>query len=139
VALWPPRRARTSSAIPDQAWDLTREATTGRVADVVVEIAGAVSAVDLAIELAKPAARLVLVGIPAGDKTTVVASAARRKGLTILLARRMNEVYDRAIVLASRGRVDLRAVISDEVPLVDAAVALRRAATRAGHKTVLIP
>jgi L-iditol 2-dehydrogenase len=124
---------------PDQARDLTREATTGRGADVVVEIAGTDSAVDLAVGLAKPAARLILAGIPDGDTTTFVASAARRKGLTILLARRMKEVYDRAILLASRGRVDLRAVISDEVPLADAAVALRHAATRAGHKTVLIP
>jgi L-iditol 2-dehydrogenase len=124
---------------PDQAPELVRAATAGRGADVVIEIAGTNAAVDLAIALAKPGARVVLAGIPDGDRTTFGASAARRKGLTLLLARRMKEVYDRAIMLAARGRVDLRSVISDEVSLAEIDSALHRAATRAGHKTIVIP
>ena len=60
-------------AHPDQARDVTRETTAGRGADVVIEVAGTDDAVNLAIGLAKPAARLVLVGIPDGDTTTFVA------------------------------------------------------------------
>ena len=42
----------------------------------------------------------------------VRAAAARRKGLTIAMVRRMNEVYPRAIGLAERGVVDLGALVT---------------------------
>jgi L-iditol 2-dehydrogenase len=38
-------------------------------------------------------ARVVLVGIPETDQTSFPASLARRKGLTLVLARRMGDVY----------------------------------------------
>ena len=51
--------------------------------------------------------RVVLGGIPDDDTTTFRAAVARRKGLTIAMVRRMNEVYPRAIALAAGHKVDL--------------------------------
>jgi len=109
------------------------------VADVVFEVAGSPEAVDAALRLAKPGARVVLVGIPAEDRTSFSASIARRKGLTLVLARRMGEVYPRAIALAAQGLVDLAAVVSDVFGLGEVDTALSAAAARKGRKVVVHP
>ena len=109
------------------------------VADVVFEVSGSDEAVDTALRLAKPGARVVLVGIPDGDRTSFSASAARRKGLTLMLARRMGEVYPRAIDLAVRGRVDLSPLVSDVFALSDVTPALTTAAARTGLKVLVHP
>ena len=57
-----------------------------------------------------PAGRVVIVGIPDGDRTSFTASTARRKGLTLLLCRRMEPAdLPRAIRLVEAGRVELGA------------------------------
>ncbi|GIE53629.1 sorbitol dehydrogenase [Amorphoplanes nipponensis] len=109
------------------------------VADVVFEVSGSEAAVDTALRLAKPGARVVLVGIPDGDRTSFSAGLARRKGLTLVLARRMGEVYPRAIDLAARGLVDLAPLVSDVFGLGEAATALKTAAARTGLKVVIHP
>ena len=96
-------------------------------ADVVFEVSGSDAAVDTALRLAKPGSRVVLVGIPAGARTTFTAAPARRKGLTLVMSRRMGEVYPRAIDLAARGLVDLR-------PLVSAAFGLGEGRRPAGER-----
>jgi L-iditol 2-dehydrogenase len=86
--------------------------------DVAFEAAGTDEAVAAAIDSARPGGRVVLVGIPDGDRTSFVASAARRKGLTLLLCRRMEpEDLPRAIELAASGRVDLGALVGERHPL----------------------
>jgi len=114
-------------------------ATGAAVADVVFEVSGSDAAVDTALRLARPGARVVLVGIPDGDRTTFSAALARRKGLTLVLARRMGEVYPRAIDLAARGLVDLAPLVSDVFPLSEVATAMRTAAARTGLKVVIHP
>lgn len=109
------------------------------VADVVFEVSGSDAAVDTALRLAKPGARVVLVGIPDADRTSFSAGLARRKGLTLVLARRMGEVYPRAIDLAARGLVELSPLVSDVFPLAGAAAALATAAARTGFKVVIRP
>ena len=59
------------------------------------------------MQLARPGARVVLVGIPSDDRTSFGAGLARRRGLTIVMVRRMNAVYPRAIRLVERGLVDV--------------------------------
>jgi L-iditol 2-dehydrogenase len=81
----------------------------------------------------------VLAGIPDADSTTFSASLARRKGLTLVLVRRMKEMYPRAISLAQRGLVDLDAVVSASYPLARAADALAAAAARTGLKVIVTP
>jgi L-iditol 2-dehydrogenase len=64
--------------------------------------------------------RVVLVGIPSDDKIVMKHSTARRKGLTIVLSRRMKHVYPRTIHLAVNKGIDLDALISHRFPLAQA-------------------
>jgi L-iditol 2-dehydrogenase len=118
--------------------DLMRE-LTGYGVDVAFEAAGTGEGVRLAIESARPGGRVVLAGIPGDDAIGFRASTARRKGLTIALVRRMNEVYPRAINLAERGVVDLAALVSSRAGLGEVAGAFGGAAGRTGLKTIVEP
>ncbi|GID24333.1 sorbitol dehydrogenase [Paractinoplanes abujensis] len=108
-------------------------------ADVVFEVSGSEEAVDTALRLAKPGARVILVGIPDGDRTSFSAAVARRKGLSLVLARRMGEVYPRAIALTAQGLVDLKPLATDVFPLKDVNAALTTAADRTGLKVLIHP
>jgi L-iditol 2-dehydrogenase len=140
-----PHRRAAAAAVADAVWDPAdladglAEATGGRGVDVAIEIAGTDAAVAAAVEAARPGARIVLGGIPSDDRSSFVASAARRKGLTFLLVRRMNDVYPRAIALARRKAVDLDALVTARYGIDDAAAAFRSAAARTGLKTVIRP
>jgi len=111
----------------------------GADVDVAFEVAGTDEAVDLAIQAARPGARLVLAGIPGDDRTSFSASLARRKGLTIAMVRRMNAVYPRAISLVERGLVDVSVLITHRYPLAEVDEAFRVAAARTGLKVVVEP
>jgi L-iditol 2-dehydrogenase len=112
-------------------------ATHGRGVDVAFEAAGANAAVEAAMAAAKPGARVVLVGIPAEDRTSFTASVARRKGLTIKLSRRMKHTYPRAIELAASGKVDLRSLVTQRFPLVESQKAFAVARRREGLKIII--
>jgi len=114
-------------------------ATSGHGLDVAIETAGVQAAVDAAAESARPGGRLVLAGIPAEERTSFKASTARRKGLTIVMVRRMKHTYPRAIALTMAGRVDLRTVVTHRFPLAEAAKAFDVAARREGLKVVVEP
>jgi L-iditol 2-dehydrogenase len=105
--------------------------------DVAFEAAGAQQAVDQALGLARPGARVVLAGIPGDDRTSFSASLARRKGLTLVMARRMGAVYPRAIALVETGQVELGWLVSDRFPLERADDAFTSAAAREGLKVVV--
>jgi len=115
------------------------DATNGRGIDVAFEIAGVNAAVETAIETARPGARVVLVGIPSDDRTSFSASAARRRGLTIQLCRRMAHTYPRAIALAEGGQIDLIPLASHRFSLDDYEQAFAAAAAREGLKVVIEP
>lgn len=83
------------------AVSLIDDATDGRGVDVVIEAAWADESVDNAMDMAAYGGRVVLVGIPPNDKAQFTHSMARRKGLTLMMARRMKHSYPRAIQLAS--------------------------------------
>ncbi|MBZ0276201.1 MAG: alcohol dehydrogenase catalytic domain-containing protein, partial [Anaerolineae bacterium] len=101
-----------------------RQATGGRGADVVFEAAWADESVQLAAEMARLGGRVVLVGIPGDDRLVMQHSTARRKGLTIMMSRRMKHTYPRAIQLATSGQVDLDGLISHHVSLDETPAAL---------------
>ena len=96
-------------------------ATAGRGVDVSIEAAWADHSVQQAADMTRNGGRLVLVGIPGDDRLTLRHSTARRKGLTIRLARRMKHVYPRAIALHASGAVDLRRLITHRFPLAQSA------------------
>jgi L-iditol 2-dehydrogenase len=97
--------------------------THSRGVDVAIEAAWGGDSVGQACEIARLGGRVVLVGIPSDDRLSIKHSTARRKGLTILMSRRMKHVYTRAIHLARRGMVDLSGLVSHRFPLARAAEA----------------
>jgi L-iditol 2-dehydrogenase len=113
--------------------------TNGAGLDVAFEAAGVDDSVETCVRLAGPGGTVVLVGIPSEDKTQFTASAARRKGLTIKVSRRMNRVYPRAIRLAESGQVDLRSVVTASLPIAEFDRAFRMASLREGLKVVVRP
>jgi len=145
AAIDPLRRRREAAnqfgadAVADPAAITDLDDFTGGGADVTFEIAGTGPAIELAMAAARPGGRVVLAGIPADDQIAFQASAARRKGLTIALVRRMNEAYPRAIRLAQSRTVELGSLVTHEFDLADAAQAMRTAASRAGLKVIIRP
>jgi L-iditol 2-dehydrogenase len=112
----------------------------GPEVDVAFEVAGTDEALADAIDGAAPGGRVVLVGIPEGDRTTFRAGAARRKELSLLLCRRMRSAdLDRAILLAADRRVELAALVTDRYPLDEAAAAFATLANRTGIKVLVRP
>jgi L-iditol 2-dehydrogenase len=116
-----------------------RDAASGRGLDVALEAAGENAAVDAAVDAVRPGARVVLAGIPAEERTSFVAATARRKGLTLALARRMKHTYPRAIRLVESGQVDLGSVVTHRFPLERGADAFAVAARREGLKVLVQP
>jgi L-iditol 2-dehydrogenase len=125
-------------AEPGLALGTVRE-LVGVGVDVAFEVAGTDEGVRLAVESTRPGGRVVLAGIPADDEIAFQASVARRKGLTIAMVRRMNQVYPRAINLAVRGVVDLGSLVSRRAGLDSAAEAFGEAARRTGLKVLIEP
>ncbi len=89
--------------------------------------------------LARPAGTVVVAGIPAGDHSTITSSTARRKGLDLRFARRMNRAYPRAIALVEAGLVDVASLVSARYALADFEPAFAAAARRDGLKVMLDP
>ncbi len=103
-----------------------QKATNKRGADIVFEVAWADRSVQQAAEMASMGGKLVLVGIPEDDKLSLQHSSARRKGLSILLSRRMKHTYPRAIRLAEQ--MDLESLVTHRFPLEQTAEAYERTA-----------
>ena len=93
--------------------------------DIAIECAWAAEAAQQAVDVTRPGGTVVLVGIPLEDEITLKHSALRRKGLTLLMCRRMKHVYPRTIALVESGRVDLKSMITHRFPLSQAADAFR--------------
>jgi L-iditol 2-dehydrogenase len=114
-----------------------RDAAGGAGLDVALETAGEDSAVDAAIEAVRPGARVVLVGIPSQTRSSFDAGTARRKGLSLVLVRRMGHVYPRAIRLVASGRIDVRSLVSHRFPLEQVQPAFEAAEKRTGLKVLV--
>jgi L-iditol 2-dehydrogenase len=103
-------------------------ATGGRGVDVAIEAAWCDESLAQAAEMLAMGGRLVVVGISGDDRMTLKHSTARRKGLSIVMVRRMKHAYPRAIGLAEQGRVDLASLVTHRFPLQRTADAFRLAA-----------
>ena len=99
------------------------EETCARGVDIAIEAAWAGPSIEQAAEVTRAGGRLVLVGIPSDDRLSMKHSAARRKGLTIVMSRRMKHAYPRAIRLVQQKQVDLKAFVTHRFPLRSAAEA----------------
>jgi L-iditol 2-dehydrogenase len=139
-----PHRLETVSSLGVRAllangWETSviPEMTKGRGLDVVIEVAGDQGAVNAAVAAVRPGGRVVLAGIPSEDRTSFVASIARRKELNVQWVRRMKNTYPRAIELVSKGLVDVRTPVTHFFPLEQAQQAFEVASRREGMKVVV--
>jgi L-iditol 2-dehydrogenase len=139
----PHRRDAATAADAEQALDpgeLTRAQLDGLDVEVAFEAAGTDEALADAIDAVRPGGRVALVGIPDGDRTTFVASVARRKELTLLLCRRMEPAdLPRAIRLAGSGRVSLGPLVGERHALEDWQEAFAALVARRSLKVVVEP
>lgn len=131
--------ARTFPAGDGQEAGELLAATGGRGVDVAFEVAGENAALEAAIASTRPGGCVVLVGIPADDRTQFTTSVARRKELSIVLSRRMKHTYSRAIGLVESGRVDVRSLVTHRFPLAQFDDAFRVAQLRQGLKVMIEP
>ncbi len=115
---------------PHDAPALINDLTNGRGVDVAIEAAWSNHTVEQSVQMVRYGGRLVMVGIPPDDHFSFGHSLARRKGLTIRLARRMKHTYPRAIALASGNSplVPLDDLASHLFPLDDCPSAFQQAA-----------
>jgi len=128
-----PHRLAAAQQLGAKVWTPKQEV------DVAFECAGANEAVEDAITAVRPGGRVILVGIPTSDRTTFSASVARRKGLTLKLARRMKLTYPRAIRLVESGQVDVRSIVTHRLPLERVTEAFAIAQRREGLKVIVEP
>ncbi|MBM3522313.1 MAG: zinc-binding dehydrogenase [Alphaproteobacteria bacterium] len=110
-------------------------ATGKRGVDLVIEATDSEHGFDQATRMARIGGRLVMIGIPTGNRYTIAASEARRRGLTVKFSRRMPEIYPRAIALAAAGRVDMRPLATHRFALEDTP---RAFAMQAAHEDGII-
>ncbi len=117
------------------------EATGGRGTDLVLEATDSAEGFEAAATAARIGGRLVLVGIPEGNRYGLDAALGRRKGLTVRFSRRMGHVYPRAIDLVRRRQVDVRRIVTHRFPLARADEAFAMQAGRQGGilKAALYP
>ena len=115
--------------------------TNGEGAPLVIEATNSPYGFRDAVEGARIGGRVVLVGIPDGDTYTMPAAAARRRALKVKFARRMGDVYERAIALVDAGAVDVASLVTRRVGLADAPAAFRDHAADAPGliKTLIYP
>jgi L-iditol 2-dehydrogenase len=93
------------------------EATAGRGVDLAIEAAHGGVAEAQAVEMAAHGGKVLLVGIDPEDRVQFRHSAGRRKGLSLLMVRRMKHAYPRAIELVEHWGVELEPMITHRFPL----------------------
>ena len=115
--------------------------TGGDGVPLVVEATNSPHGFRDAVRAAGIGGRLVLVGIPDGDTYAMPAAEARRRALGVKFARRMGEVYPRAIKLVQSGKVDVSSMVTHQPGLDGGPAAFAaHAADEAGRvKTIIYP
>lgn len=124
-----------TEALDPRTW----QELSGLGCESTFEISGHPDAITEAMLAARPGSRVVLAGIPGDDVTTFSAGTVRRKGLTLVLVRRMKEMYERCIELVADGRIDVSSIVTDVFGLADSQRAFEAGDAREGLKIVIDP
>jgi threonine 3-dehydrogenase len=113
----------------------------GRGFDVVFEMSGSPAAIADAFRIARNGGRVVLFGIPSTPVQIDVAEALIFKNLDVLAisGRRIFATWYKTRWLLESGVVDLRPLITDELPLSEFATAFEKLASGDACKIVLRP
>jgi L-iditol 2-dehydrogenase len=114
------------------------DVTSGQGADVAFEVSGADQGLHQAAAAVRPGARIVVIGIPSKDHTSFNAALFRRKGLTLVMSRRMGAgMFPRAIDAVRGDRLAIGALVSAVFPAARATEAFEQAYARKGLKTAI--
>jgi L-idonate 5-dehydrogenase len=136
--LSPERRARALRLGADHTLDPTEPALEARVRefvgdgfDVVIEAAGAPASLRRAFDLVRPGGTIVQVGTLGTADVPLPANQLMNREVELVGSFRYGDVFGDAIALVARGAVRVDELVSDVLPLVEAAQALTRAADTA--------
>ncbi len=118
-----------------------RELTGGQGADYVLECAGEVQTARQMAEAAAISGKLLVMGIPVEDQLAFRHSAARRRGLTIVMVRRCNVPLTELIERAVRDALPLDRLVSHHFTLEEVQAAFDIASNYADNslKVVVSP
>jgi len=110
-------------------------------ADIVLECAGEGLAIEQALHLARPAGKVMVVGIPHPERISFEASIPRRKELTLIFTRRSRDTLAESVDLVASGRIDLKSFPVRTYSLDQAAEAIEATAERRGDmlRAVVMP
>ena len=108
---------RTINFREENPLEIMQDETSDQGADICIEAAWCDHSVNEEVKMASPAGRVVLVGISSQNQIQFDHASARRKGLTILMSRRMKHTYPRCIKLAQCKQVELKSLVSHRFPL----------------------
>lgn len=133
------RYGADAAVSPDEATDEVWREHFGLGCEVSIEACGNDASIAQCLAAARPGAKVMLAGIPDDDRSFFAAGPARRKGLTLMLVRRMKEMYERTIPLVADGHVDVRSIVTDTYPLAQTQEAFTTAVAREGLKVVVAP
>ncbi len=117
------------------------ERTRGRGVDVAIEAAGAVPAIQQVFLATAIHGRAVVLGIPRQDTLEINLTAARRRELTFIAARRTVGKYARALEYIEKGWLDTGVMITHRFPLDRAQEAFELARDRRDGvlKAMIVP
>jgi len=111
-----------SSVDPVQA---IRSDTRGRGVDVAFDSAGAPQSINQCIRAARPAGRVVLIGIPSPVTVPLEFHEMRRKELVLFNVRRQNRNAHAAVRMIVEGRLPIGEIVTHTRPLDDIGAAFR--------------
>ncbi len=115
--------------------------TDGRGCDLVLEATNSPDGFQIAVDSVRIGGRVIMAGIPDGNKYNLDAAQARRKGINVKFVRRMGHVYPRAIKLVAEGEVDVACIVTHRFRLEDAARAfeLQSECREGALKSIIVP
>jgi threonine 3-dehydrogenase len=121
--------------------DRIRDATGGDGIDVVLEMSGAVPALDLALGVATRGGSVSLLGIFNGAVPVELSELVIMKGLRLhgIYGRRMYDTWERTQSLLRSGALDVTPIITHRLDLAEWPAAFELLASRHAGKVVLAP
>ncbi len=125
----------------DDVRSIVMERTGGLGVDVVLEMAGHPDAIRTGFDIVRRGGRISLLGLTSKPIALNFSEDIIFKGITIqgINGRRMYQTWYQMTALLTSGRLDLRPVITDRLPMSDFAVAMERLKTGEASKILVYP
>lgn len=99
------------------------EQTSGRGVDVAIDCTNRPEGLALAVSVARPAGRCVLVGISGQESDMLPVSVARRRELQLNWCRRFRDNFPATLALVAAGRLDVDSLVTHSFSLEQTAAA----------------